>query len=389
MTHPLPPGQRAVPRRPQLEILEDRLAPGDLFSGLLGCPWAGKEPDLADLLAPAAVARPNSLAEDLATASPPVAGAVAAPLPLYLPGHHTQPPSASRAALPDGNDPVADPLVPGPTGRSEPLQDGPAESTSVLLADSAAGYDHSHALAEQLYLSDFGDGSIQRANPDGHVQPFVEGGLSGPVEIAFDRHNNLYVATTFSNSITRVTPGGQVSTFASVTGPLGLAFDSSGVLYTASPLTSSISKIASDGTVTPFVTAGLDAPLGLAVDRHDNLYVSNFFVGSVSKITPDGTVSTFASGFTQPLGLAFDAQDNLYVANGPSTISKVAPDGTVSTFVSAGLSKPAGITFDRHGTLYVANEDGGSVSQVSPQGVVTTFVTGLLRPQDVAFRHGQ
>ena len=78
-----------------------------------------------------------------------------------------------------------------------------------------------------------------------------------------------------------------------------------------------VSKVTPAGVVSTFAS-GFNGPDGLAFDAAGNLYVANDdanFNGIVSKVTPAGVVSTFASGFNSPEGLAFDAAGNLYVAN--------------------------------------------------------------------------
>ena len=86
----------------------------------------------------------------------------------------------------------------------------------------------------------------------------------------------------------KVTPGGNISTFASAIYPDALKFDAAGNLYVA------------DGDST------------------------------VSEVTPAGNVGTLVSGLNGPDGLAFDAAGNLYVSNGGSnTVVKVSQDVAV------------------------------------------------------------
>jgi sugar lactone lactonase YvrE len=248
----------------------------------------------------------------------------------------------------------------------------------------------------QLYVSTVGDNSIHRINPAGMVHPFTTSGLNAPVLMDFDHHGNLYVANFYGNTISKITPNGQATTFASVNAPIGVQFDAHGVLYVSSPFINTISKVSADGTVTPFVTSGLIQPLAMVFDHSGNMYVTNFGVGPpnkptpgagfVTKITPDGMVSTIVAGLTGPTGLVFDRAGILYVASDISRIDKISPDGTMTPFVSSGLNIPADMTFGPDGVLYVANEGGGSISKVTPDGMVSTWITGLLIPQDVAFR---
>src|SRR5207244_12196320 len=43
--------------------------------------------------------------------------------------------------------------------------------------------DPTQGLRGQLYVSAIGDGSVERVNPAGVVNPFVTTGLSGPIEM--------------------------------------------------------------------------------------------------------------------------------------------------------------------------------------------------------------
>ena len=190
-------------------------------------------------------------------------------------------------------------------------------------------------------------------------------GLSQPNPLTFDGNGNLYVANGNTNSISEVTPGGVVSTFAT------------------SPL--------------------LSDPWALTFDASGNLYVAEDGPGYISKVTPAGVVSTFidhSKGIFGPDGMAFDAHGYLYVATVDNTIAKVAPDGTVSTFLTSaqGINSAAGVAFDSNGSLYVANvvtpgraDAIGTITKVTAAGVVSTFIgtnQGLLNPRGLAFGSG-
>ena len=78
-----------------------------------------------------------------------------------------------------------------------------------------------------------------------------------------------------------------------------------------------MSKVTPAGVVSQFASGFLQ-PFGLAFHA-GNLYVANSETSTVSEVTPAGTVSTFASGLIGPVGLAFDAAGNLYVTTNPTT----------------------------------------------------------------------
>jgi hypothetical protein len=161
------------------------------------------------------------------------------------------------------------------------------------------------AEAGQVLYASLDNGTIERFDPatGKDLGPFASG-LNLPSGLAFDASGNLYAANSGNNTISEITPGGQVSTFAS----------------------------------------GLNDPRGLAFNASGNLFVANNGNDTISKITPGGQVSTFASDvdFARPVGLAFDASGNLFAASFRNylTIDEITPDGTVSTFASGLSSSP-------------------------------------------------
>jgi sugar lactone lactonase YvrE len=123
-----------------------------------------------------------------------------------------------------------------------------------------------------------------------------------PEGLAVGPDRDLYVGLV-SGEIRKVTPDGEVSSFATSPDPgegflVGLAFDQQDVLYAA--LTSSnadthgIWEIQGDGTAHRF--AALDPqglPNAIVVDQSGNLLVSDSFMGKIWKVTPDGGVSVW------------------------------------------------------------------------------------------------
>ncbi len=223
------------------------------------------------------------------------------------------------------------------------------------------------------------------------VSTFVDNthGLNYPNGLAFDSSGNLYVANAGANTISKITPSGLVSTFASgalFNGPAPLAFDGNGNLFVGNVYSNTIDEIAPNGAVSVFLddTHKLQRPSGLAFDSSGNLYVSNnqgFTTGgllgnTISKITPAGVVSTFVDttqGLTGPAGLAFDGTGNLYVGTivGQSII-KVTPAGAASTFLSSNTEiTPQGLAFDRTNELYATGSSSNvPIVKINPVGVL-------------------
>lgn len=134
----------------------------------------------------------------------------------------------------------------------------------------------------------------------------------------------------------------------------GLAFGPDGFLYIATY--DSITRLSPSGSSSTFASGGgLNQPVGLVFDSSGNLFVSNAGNNSILKITPDGAMSLFAFGpeLFSPRDLVIGADGFLYTGNSQTeSIVKVSPAGTITTFASGGgLSNPDGLAFDDLGNL--------------------------------------
>jgi sugar lactone lactonase YvrE len=283
-------------------------------------------------------------------------------------------------------------------------------------------------VAGNLYVADFGNHRIRKITPAGEVRTFAGGEegfadgigsdamFSGPFGIASDAAGNLYVADGGNHRIRKVTPTGEVSTFAGgeagfadgigsdakFFGPAGIASDAAGNLYVAEMGNNRIRKITPAGEVSTLAGGergfadgvGSDAmfrgPVGIAIDAAGNLYVADMDNNRIRKITPAGKVSTLAGGeagfakgigsiakFNCPSSIAIDAAGNLYVADGGNhRIRKITPAGEVSMLAGgekgfadgfgsgARFNNPAGIAIDAAGNLYVADFGNGLIRKI-------------------------
>ena len=139
----------------------------------------------------------------------------------------------------------------------------------------------------------------------------------------------MYVADTISDTIRKITPGGVVTTLAGFYGslgavdgtgptarfayPFGVAVDASGNIYVADRTNHTIRKVTPAGNVTTFAgladtpgstdgtgsAARFSSPQGIAVDSAGTVYVADGS-NTIRTITPAGVVTTLA-------GLAFAA----------------------------------------------------------------------------------
>jgi len=266
-----------------------------------------------------------------------------------------------------------------------------------------------------FYVADTLDYSIRRISPDGESSTFVNGAalLGLPRDIAIDLQGNLYVTDYLYHRIRKISPHGEISTFAGADSsglesfadgigsearfahPFGMQIDAAGNLYVADFGNHRIRKITPAGEVSTFAGSGtqgeadgigalaqLNRPAAMAIDAAGNLYVTDSH--RIRKITPAGEVSTLAgkaegghadgplneAEFNNPLGLAIDALGNLYVADTHNNrIRKITPAGEVSTLAGtdegggyvdglgsqAQFYSPHSIAIDTDGNLYVTD----------------------------------
>jgi sugar lactone lactonase YvrE len=199
--------------------------------------------------------------------------------------------------------------------------------------------------------------------------------LSGPVALAVDSGDNLYIADVNNNAIRKVSPAGIITTVAG-TGFGGYSGDGG-----------------------PAVSARLFNPRGVAVDRDGNLYVADFYNRRVRKVSPDGTITTVAgnggAGYSGDGGPATSAQiwasavavDNagdLYIS-GSYVIRKVSPNGLITTLAgcytclagdggpatAAGIG-PAGLAIDGAGNFCFGDSVYNRIRKVSPEGIISS-----------------
>ena len=195
----------------------------------------------------------------------------------------------------------------GPAGANGTADGSACTSAGGVVGTTASGFDSSGLFSSYCV-----------ASPVATVTTFVAAaGFNNPIGVAFDGDGNLYVADTYNNTIRKVTPAGEVTTFAG-----------------------SGSSGSDDGTGT---AAGFGEVMGAAFDGDGNLYVADAGNNTIRKITPAGEVTTLAGSagssgsingigpaarFSSPRGVAVDGDGNLYVTDTyNSKIRKVTPAG--------------------------------------------------------------
>ena len=210
-------------------------------------------------------------------------------------------------------------------------------------------------------------GQVYKIAADGSVQQIgsVDGFALG---LALDAESNVYLCETSTQSVKRVTPSGEVSTYT--TGIPGHEF------------------------VNP------NFPV---FDAAGNLYVTdsgywNGNDGCILVARPNGITELFSDQVTAfPNGLALGPDGNwLYVvASELPGIVRVAIEsdgsaGVVETVVELPKNVPDGIAFDENGTLYIACYAPSVVYRLTPDGVLDVLGydwqnTQLAAPTNIAY----
>ncbi len=165
-----------------------------------------------------------------------------------------------------------------------------------------------------LYLTDYFNHNIRKVTNTGVVTTFAgsTNGFSGsndatgtsarfnrPIGITIDSSGNLIVVESINNTIRKITPSGDVTTFLSLSSNSAV-FDTAGNLYLASTF-NHIKKISPTGVETIIagsesgnsgVTDGIgtsarfDGILGIIIDSSGSLYVTDNFNHTIRKILP-------------------------------------------------------------------------------------------------------
>jgi streptogramin lyase len=165
--------------------------------------------------------------------------------------------------------------------------------------------------ARNLYVADFFNNVIRKISSTGAVTTYAGSGLAGKVDgpaatasfhnpsgITIDDSGNLYVAEAINNAIRQIAPGGQVSTFATVSGAIRVTLDGAGNLY-ASCNNNTIKKIANDGMVSTYAGDGtpgysdtslllseFNAPAGILANSQGVLIVADYGNNRIRVVTP-------------------------------------------------------------------------------------------------------
>jgi len=332
-----------------------------------------------------------------------------------------------------------------PAGEVTTLAGSATESGSADGTGSAARFDSPEDVAVDnagnVYVADTQNQAIRKITPGGAVttwagspgNPGNADGLGGaarfnsPEGVAVDGAGNVYVADTLNHTIRKVTPGGEVATWAGSAGnaggaalpfaPAGMALDGAGNVYVADSGNHTIRKVTPGGVAATWAgsagesghadgagsAARFDRPEGVAVDGAGHVYVADSGNQTIRRVTPGGVVATLAGSpgkhgssdglgtearFNNPRGVVVDGAGNVYVSDSLNhSIRKITPRGEVTTLAGrarepgsadgprsvARFGHPTGVAVDSGGNVYVADTYNHTIRKITPAGEVATL----------------
>lgn len=162
-----------------------------------------------------------------------------------------------------------------------------------------------HPTSGDLYVAD-SNGIIRKVS-GGVVSEFATG-LNEPFGLAFNSSGILFVANRNNDTISQMNmSNGTFTTFASgFNDPNDITFDANGNLFVSNFAAGTVSKVTPGGTVSLFAS-GFSSPVGLEFNPvTGSLFVVNQGTNSISEITPGGSITTFATNISSgPQYLAF------------------------------------------------------------------------------------
>ena len=222
-------------------------------------------------------------------------------------------------------------------------------------------------------------------------------GLTMLAGVAFDAAGNLWVASDDDSLLLAFDPDALASsgtklartvirpTRGSLSGPIGVAFDSLQRLWVVNHQSATLvrydpAQLAAGGAQTPAVVLSLPgSPVAIAFDAAGSLWVSDnqfhvIYRYTAAQLAVSGSpapafVLTAADSLVNPTGIAFDAAGNLWVANNgrsnllaftPAQLAGTGPlEPNVVIHSNAGsLSIPLGVAFEQDGSLWVVGGTG-------------------------------
>ena len=191
----------------------------------------------------------------------------------------------------------AEPLTHLPSWMSEPA---PITVSSLTLGQSLSIENLVIAEDGSMYaVEGYANSRAFHISADGSQIDVITSSLNGPNGIARDSKGNLFITEYNANRLSKIDTSGSVIPFATLeTGPQNVTVDAADNVYVSywgsgNGNGNKITKITPEGDVSTFAQ-GISVPNGLSFGPDGFLYVVTTYGGLIKRISPDGVVSDYA-----------------------------------------------------------------------------------------------
>ncbi|MBI4662405.1 MAG: chitobiase/beta-hexosaminidase C-terminal domain-containing protein [Verrucomicrobia bacterium] len=224
------------------------------------------------------------------------------------------------------------------------------EGSAVGFDDPGPGYQRLRVIDENGFVSTFAGAEVGLVDGPASVARF-----GGPRAFVLDSRGMGYLLDRYNNRIRKIDPSGRVSTFAGSTRgsrdgpaleaqfnvPMGLCVDAADNFYVADFFNLRIRKVTPEGQVSTFAggtrgrqdgpraSATFDSPADIACAKDGTLYVADWSNGMIRKIATNGIVSTFVSDLRFVDRVSLDSSGNVYASGGAGGIRKYDRNGKI------------------------------------------------------------
>ncbi|MEI9949712.1 MAG: hypothetical protein WDO74_12225 [Pseudomonadota bacterium] len=237
---------------------------------------------------------------------------------------------------------------------------------------------------DNLWLAESAGNAISRITPAGVVTRFTnfsgDRGLNG---IVAGSDGALWFTEGGTNQIGRITTAGVVTAEYNI--PTANAYPSrivlgrDGALWFTENRSNKIGRITVNGSISEFaIPTARSAPLGITVGSDNNIWFTEQDGNRIARMTPSGVVTEFPlpTAGSAPSGITAGPDGNLWFTEYSATnrIGRITPTGTITEFTipTAGVY-PSGISTGPDGNLWFGEWFGFAVGRITPTGVISEF----------------
>jgi sugar lactone lactonase YvrE len=214
-------------------------------------------------------------------------------------------------------------------------------------------------------------------NPDNNLIETIHSNVKGFDGFSIDSEGNFILAHGWTNStVGKLTKEGTYSTIGQgLSGPVVIALNRNDDVFVTNFTGHYVSKISKDGVIENYAS-GFDTPAAIAFDSNDQLFVGNYgfdYRGNeIKQVNHDRSISTFieSEDIIAPIDLVFDDQDNLYIANQVGGAILKYDNNTITVLAKAPTGNIGHMIYFQ-GALYITS--GKFMYKIDLEGRLTFF----------------